>query len=223
MSKRADILYTVSRACIRAYAALLLRLDVHWHAPLPTGPKIIAANHPSCSDPLLIAVTSTEPLRLLVFREAFILPVIGTYMRWSGHIPVTLGEGGPALEAGLARLRAGDSLALFPEGWISPQTGGFNRLHSGVARLALATGAPVIPVGIHLLREHNWVIRAHLGGRETVGYWYWRGPYTMTVGEPLTFEGDVEDRALVTSTAETIMEAIVALAAESEERYQGTH
>ncbi len=223
MSRRARILYTLGRACIRAYAAVMLRLDVQWHAPLPSGPKIIAANHPSCSDPFLIAVVSAKPLKLLVFREAFLLPVFGTYMRWSGHIPVTLGEGGPALEAGLARLRAGDSLAMFPEGWISPQTGGFNRPRSGVARLALATGAPVVPVGIHLLRERNWVIRGHLGGRETVGYWYWRGPYTMTVGEPLTFEGDVEDRTLVTTTAETIMEAIIALAEESEARYRGTN
>ena len=223
MSKRAQILYTLSRACIRGYAALMLRLDVAWHAALPAGPKIIVANHPSCSDPFLIAVVSPEPLKLLVFREAFIPPVFGTYMRWSGHIPVTLGHGAPALEAGLERLRAGDSLALFPEGWISPQTGGFNPTRSGAARLALAAGAPVIPVGIHLLRERNWVVRAALGGRETVGYWYWRGPYTMTVGQALTFEGDVEDRALVNATAQTIMEAIIALATESETRYRRKH
>lgn len=220
MSKRAQLLYTLSRACIRGYAALLLRLDVQWRAPLPSGPKIIAANHPSCSDPFLIAVLSAAPLKLLVMREAFIAPLFGAYMRWAEHIPVTLGEGGPALEAGLARLRAGDSLALFPEGWISPQTGGYNRPRSGAARLALATSAPVIPVGIHLLRERNWIVRAHIGERETVGYWYWRGPYTITVGEPLVFEGDVENRASVNAATETIMGQIVALANESETRFR---
>ncbi len=220
MSKRAQLLYTVSRSCIRAYASLFLRLDVQWRAPLPAGPKIIAANHPSCSDPVLIAVLSPEPLKLLVIREAFIAPLFGAYMRWSEHIPVTLGAGKSALEAGLKALRAGDSLALFPEGWISPQTGGYNRPHSGAVRLALAAGAPVIPVGIHILRERNWIVHAHIGERETVGYWYWHGPYTITVGEALHFTGDAENRATVNAATEALMARIIALAEESEARYR---
>ncbi len=220
MSKRAQLLYNMTRMCIRTYAALLLRLDVHWYAPLPAGPKIIVANHPSCSDPLLLTALSTEPLKILVIREAFIAPLVGAYMRWSEHIPVTLGEGGPAMETSLTCLRAGDSVALFPEGWVSPQTGGYHRPRSGAARLALATGVPVIPVGIHILRARNWITRAHIGERDTVGYWYWRGPYTVTVGEPLYFEGDVEDRATVQAATGTIMARISALAEESEMRYR---
>ena len=219
MSKRAQLLYAATRACMRAYAALMLQLDVHWHAPLPPGPKIIAPNHPSCSDPPLLAMLSAEPLKLLVVRESFITPIFGTYMRWSEHVPVTVGQGGPALDISLARLRAGHSLALFPEGWISPQTGGYNRPRSGAVRLALIAGVPIIPVGLHILRERNWIVRSHIGERDTVGYWYWRGPYTITVGEPLYFEGDVEDHATVNAATATLMARIIALAEESEARY----
>ncbi len=218
MSRRERLLHTVMRTLVRGYSALMLKLDVKWDAPLPPGPKLIVANHPSCTDPFLVGTLTREPVKLLVIREAFITPVFGWYMRSAGHIPVTLGEGGPAFAATLAQLQAGSSVALFPEGWVSPQTGGYNRARSGAARLALSTGAPVIPVGIYMPREHNFVIRSRIGTRDTVGYWYWRGPYTMTVGEALRFAGDVENRAEVNAVTEQIMARIIALAEASEAR-----
>ncbi len=56
-----------------------------------------------------------------------------------------------------------------------------------VARLALSTGAPVIPVGIGLDRARIHLIETLVDGAIEVGTWYFGGPYAMTVGEPLHF------------------------------------
>ena len=48
--------------------------------------------------------------------------------------------------------------------------------------------------------------------------WYWHGPYTMTVGQPLHLEGNIEDRDFVHAASEGMMEAIRHLAGQSEQR-----
>jgi hypothetical protein len=67
------------------------------------------------------------------------------------------------------------------------------------------------------LRTINWTI----AGKRATGYWYLRGPYNMTVGHALRFEGDAQDRAYVASVSEKIMQQIISLADESEQRMQG--
>ena len=85
--------------------------------------------------------------------------VLGRYLRAAGHIPVITGNGRAAFEEAKRLLGAGQTVTIFPEGSISPLEGGFYPARTGVARLALSTGAPVIPVGIHLDRERiqHWV------------------------------------------------------------------
>lgn len=212
------LIYRFSRAAVRLYAWLMFDSDIVSPSPLPEGPNLVVANHPSVSDPFLLGLVSPQPMKLLVIDSAFAVPMFGTYMRWSGHIPVALRDGREAFEQAHRRLQAGDSVGLFPEGWVSPQGGGFNKPRTGAARLALATGVPVVPVGIHLPRERNWVVSMNVAGRQTVGYWYLRGPLGMTVGRPLRFAGDVEDRDAVASATEVIMQRIISLARESEER-----
>jgi 1-acyl-sn-glycerol-3-phosphate acyltransferase len=199
----------------------MLKVDIHWKAPLPAGPKLVVANHPSISDVLYLSLLSPQPIKLLIIESPFLVPVLGTYLRWSGHVPVVHGYGRAAFEEAYCLLEAGNSVALFPEGWVSPQRGGFNPSRTGAARLALLTGVPVVPVGIYLPRERNWVVSVNVGDRRTVGYWYLRGPYSMTVGQPLHFEGDVEDRGLVASVSDSIMRRIISLAHESELRTTG--
>jgi hypothetical protein len=55
-------------------------------------------------------------------------------------------------------------------------------------------------------------------GRQTTGYWYLRGPYAFTVGTPMQFHGDPENREHVRSATGTMMEWIQSLALESETR-----
>ena len=215
------LLYSLGRTVVCTYARLMLKLDVLWQAPLPPGPKLIAANHPSISDPIYLARLSPQPIKILIIDNPFAVPVVGTYLRRSGHVPVVPGDGRAAVQDAHRLLETGHSVALGPEGWISPQEGGFNPPHTGVARLAMLTGVPVVPVGIYLPRERNHVITANVNGKHTVGYWYLHGPYSMTVGQPLCFEGDVGDRGHVAFVADTIMRRIITLANQSKRRTTG--
>jgi 1-acyl-sn-glycerol-3-phosphate acyltransferase len=196
----------------------MLRLDIQWQAPLPSGAKLIVANHPSFSDPIYLALPFSEPIRELIIDSPFTVPVLGTYLRRSGHVPVVPGNGRTAFEEARRLLEAGHTVALFPEGCVSPQAGGFNPPRSGAARLALLTGVPVVPVGIYLPRERNRVFSSKINGRRMVGHWYLRGPYSMTVGEAFRFTGDVDDRDRVQSISHRIMGLLASLSLESEGR-----
>ena len=209
-----NLIYEAARRFIQAYARLMLRLDIHKHADLPAGPALFAANHPSATDPFLIHLLGR--MSVLITANAFAFPIFGAILRGGGQIAVE--PGGDALEQAAGLLRSGRSVGIFPEGTFSPQTGGFGQPRSGAARLALATGVPVVPVGIHLPRERSLRIASTLTGRQTVGYWYLHGPYALTVGQPLRFSGDPEDRGRVTAATQTIMERIQSLARESEYR-----
>jgi len=214
---RRIILYELGRAIVSAYSRLLLNLDVHWHeAYLPEGPKLFVANHPSATDPFIISLLAR--MSVMVSANAFSFPLFGRYIRHIGQIPVLPGQGENALENACRRLRSGHSVGIFPEGNFSPQAGGFHEPHTGAARLALTTGVPVVPIGIYLPRERSIQIRSSLTGKPTVGYWYLRGPYGVTVGRPMCFEGNPQDKEQVRAISQRLMQGIRSLAQESEQR-----
>ena len=123
------------------YGKSLLSMDVEWQAPLPGGPKIIAANHPSTTDPFLLMGLIGEPMSILITEACFKLPGLGAFLRTAGHVPVVSGSGKAALDEGVRLLRAGQTVGIFPEGALSPLAqlgcGGCAPAHTGVARLAL--------------------------------------------------------------------------------------
>lgn len=211
-------LYGLAVLLVRFYARVMLKLDILWRVPLPAGPKLFIANHPSATDPFLIHLLSSKHLSVLISGNAFAMPLFGQFLHHCGQISVMAGQGRDALDQAQQRLQAGHSVGLFPEGLVSPQSGGYHPPRTGAARLALSTGAPVIPIGIYLPREKNLYIKSKLTGQHTEAYWYLRGPYGMTVGEPITFAGDVEDQSLVRSVTAAMMEKIHELAEESEQR-----
>ncbi len=216
---RKNALYEIARVFLKAYTGLLLKMDVHWHERhLPEGPKLFVANHPSATDPFVIHMLSR--MSVMITSNAFSFPLFGSYIRGSGQIPVIPGQGARAFENAQRLLESGHSVGIFPEGTFSPRAGGFNEPRSGAARLAIRTGVPVIPVGIYLPREHSWKIESRLSGKPTVGYWYLHGPYAITVGHPLQFEGDANDKDHVHSTSKNIMQWIRSLAYESELRFR---
>jgi 1-acyl-sn-glycerol-3-phosphate acyltransferase len=217
-SVAAHLLYRLTVQLIRLYSQAMLELDVDWHGRLPAGPKLFVANHPSASDPFLIHLLSSKHLSVLISGNAFAVPLFGSYLRHVGQIAVLPGQGAEALDQAQARLRAGQSVGIFPEGLVSPREGGYHAPRTGAARLALSTGVPVVPIGIYLPRERSMYIASRLTGKPTASYWYLRGPYGLTVGEPMQFVGNVEDQHLVRVVTMCIMEKIHALANESERR-----
>jgi len=116
------------------------------------GAVLVAANHASNADPVVIGAFLTQALdrrvNWLGKKELFDVPVLGWLARNGGIHPVD--RGAADLEAfKLAKriLDAGHLLAVFPEGTRSP-TGRLQRAKDGIALLALRTGAPIVPIGI---------------------------------------------------------------------------
>lgn len=213
---RDRFLYQLARTVIRAYSQLLFKMRVHWRAPLPFGRKLIAANHPSCTDAFVLSLLSKMEMSILISGKAFTVPLFSGFLHRCGQIPVAPGSGRDALEEARRRLELNETVAIFPEGHISPQEGGHLPPRPGAVRLAMLTGAPVVPVGIYYPREKNVYISSKItGGKEADGYWYLAGPYEITVGEPMIFEGDPDDREQVEAASVRLMSEIAHLAEES--------
>jgi len=212
------VLYHLGWMFVCLYARLMLRLDIHWQDQLPSGPKLFVANHPSATDPFFIHLIFRQPMSVMITSNAFDVPLLGLYLRKIEQICVAPGQGSVALEKARQTLQMGRSVTIFPEGHTSPLEGGFLPPRTGAARLALMTGMPLVPVGIYLPRERSVHITSGISGKRTTGHWYLRGPYSVTVGQPMQFRGDAEDRELVDTISLNIMRQIRLLARESEQR-----
>lgn len=210
--------YEAGRAIVSLYSSMMYDLHVQYKSQLPAGPKILACNHPSTVDPILLTLVTPEQMSILITERLFKLPICGPSLRLTGHIEVPLENGRSALVEGIRALGEGRTLGVFPEGTISPTGGGCCPAHTGVARLALSSGAPVIPVGIALEPRRLWRRDTTVDGKMDMAAWYISGPYAITVGEPLTFTGDVNDRCLGRAVTNQVMEQISALSAESAHR-----
>jgi len=215
-------LFWAGRGVLEVGARSMFQLDILRHAPLPEGPKIIAPNHPTTTDPFLILMLAREQTNILIDDRLFKVPVFGHYLHQTGHIPVIPEHGRLAYDAGKELLQSGRTLAVFPEGSVSPLEGGLCPPRTGVARLALETGVPVIPVGIHLDRKRIRLIETEIEDKTVTGTWYLGGPYAMTVGEPMRFTGNVQDRPHVRAISEQIIQRIAHLAQESAVRMERT-
>ncbi len=115
------------------------------------GGAVVAANHVSFLDPLLLPLVVPGRRVMFLAKAKYIdKPYLGWFLRGVGVIPVTAGEpggGGDTVSAGVAAVRAGHLVGIFPEGTRSPD-GRLRRGKTGVARIALEAGVPVIPAGI---------------------------------------------------------------------------
>jgi len=122
------------------------------HVPL-AGPAILAFVHVSVLDgPCLAAEVAwrrRRAVRFLVASEVFDHPVSGWFLRRYRQIPIRRGRSdGGALDEAIATIRRGAVAAIAPEGAVNIAPGELQRIRSGITRIALPTGAPVIPVGI---------------------------------------------------------------------------
>ncbi len=213
-----SLFYWAGRAVMDLYARLMLDTRVQWHTPLPPGPKIIAANHPTTLDPFLLLTVGFDRMSILVTESAFKVPGFGRYLQAAGHVPVFQANGRAAFDEGVRLLHSGRTVGIFPEGALSPLDGGLCHGHTGVARLALTANVPVVPVGIALHRPHIHFMDTHIDAMVETARWYLRGPYTLTVGEPLYFKGEVDDRAYVRAVTDRILSAIARLEQQSAAR-----
>lgn len=202
--------YMAGRSLVDLFMQSILKPDIHWEAPLPAGPKIIAVNHPSTGDPAFVTTLIEEQSSILILDAVFRVPVFGPSLKWAGHVPVIPGSGKAALEEAARLLKAGRTIVIFPEGVISTP-GSFNKFHTGAARLALSTGIPVIPIGISLDSTRIRLMDAKIENHDDPMAWYLHGPYAITVGKAMTFEGNADDHDCVQHITEQIKQGVIAL------------
>jgi 1-acyl-sn-glycerol-3-phosphate acyltransferase len=154
--RQAGFTYALGRAVISPLARFIYRPRVEGRGNVPrTGPVIFASNHLSFIDSIAIPVAAPRPVHVLAKSAyfegtGFTGAVSRTFFESIGAIPVRRGAGQAALDAldqQRRLLEAGLAVALYPEGTRSTD-GRLYKGRTGVAFLALQTGAPVVPVGL---------------------------------------------------------------------------
>ena len=133
----------------RLYGRGFHRLSVLNRPDVPAvGPVLIAANHASGLDPMLIQTVVTRPIAWMVTSEYFDLPGLRTLFRRTGCIRVDREKVDSAsVKQALRTLRGGRVVGIFPEGRIE-RTSRLLELRPGAGRLAMQAGCPVLPAWV---------------------------------------------------------------------------
>jgi 1-acyl-sn-glycerol-3-phosphate acyltransferase len=219
MSERADGSYSnawreFSKIILRPTIRALMKHD--WQGQenfVPAGGMIVAANHLSYADVLALALFCDQAGRYPTFlakSSLFKIPVLGPILPKLGQLPVYRGQADAALVLRDAEqgVRDGACVIFYPEGTVTRDPASWPMYSkTGVARLALATGAPVIPVG-HWGAQYvlpYGSVRPHVIPRKTV---------RMVAGRPVDlseFDGKPLDSATLRAATDKIMADVAAL------------
>jgi len=213
------VFYTVMRFIGRPLAYLLFWPILRGKENLPAkGPAILAANHIGTGETFLlmimIAPQVTFPAKQELFRTDTLLHRLGAwFLRMMHQVPMNRTGGDASLDSLgpiYQVLNNGGYVAIFPEGHRSPD-GRLYRGRTGVARLALTTGAPVVPFGCFRTRfTRKWLPFP----------WLYRPE--LRIGEPFSFSEEdrqaflqAPDRQAATqalrSATEEVMDHIAAI------------
>jgi 1-acyl-sn-glycerol-3-phosphate acyltransferase len=152
------MLYQVAKAIAEPLVKVVYRPKVEGLDNIPTtGPVILAANHLSFSDSFFIPVAVPRPVTFIAKAEYFQARGLkglwnrAFYARFAGAVPVdrsgSRNATSAALDGAIAVLDAGGIFGIYPEGTRSPD-GRLYRGRTGIAEIAVRTGAPIVPVGI---------------------------------------------------------------------------
>jgi len=148
------ILWELSeRLRLRQLLTRLYRVEVRGVENVPAvGPCILVANHESLIDPWILCLATPRRVRFMAKAELWRYPGIRWAMEAYGTFPVERGNGdtGAMRRAG-ELLAAGELLGMFPRGTSKPT--GSRVWHRGAARLALAHGAPLVPIRLVATRQ----------------------------------------------------------------------
>jgi 1-acyl-sn-glycerol-3-phosphate acyltransferase len=175
MSSAVDKVWAVGRPTIGAAARAGTRLRVYGRERVPrTGGIVVACNHFSWIDPVVLGAASPRTLHYMAKIEAHRVPGLGGFIRLFGCFPVRRGESDrEAVRTMRQVVRDGLALGLFAEG-TRQRSGVPGPVQPGAAMVALQEGVPIVPVAVH--------------GSQT-----WRPgnfhPVSIAWGAPLVLEG----------------------------------
>ena len=177
------------------------------HVP-SKGPVIIASNHLSFSDSIFMPLVVPRDVTFLAKSEYFTSPGLKGFIKKItfialGQVPVDR-SGGKRSEAaiitGLRLLQENRCVGIYPEGTRSPD-GRLYKGRTGIARMAIESGAPVIPVAMFNTAEIQPTGQVVPKVRRV----------EMVFGEPMYFSGDSTDQAVLRSATNELMEKIAEL------------
>ena len=209
--RRIGFWYRLAVVLLRRPLLLLTKRDWRGAENLPReGGVVVCTNHVSHFDPLVFAHFLYDNGRLPRFlgKEAiFRVPVVGTILRGAGQIPVyrESTDAAKAFSAAVDAVRRGECVAIYPEATLTRDPGLWPMMgKTGAARVALRTGAPVIPVAQWGPQEvlPSYGKRLRLFPRKTMH---------MMAGPPVdlaAFAGRKIDAEVLRQVTEKIMAAI---------------
>ncbi|MBP1761998.1 MAG: 1-acyl-sn-glycerol-3-phosphate acyltransferase [Firmicutes bacterium] len=187
------MLYNTARAILR-YIFLILGLKIEGFSNIPpSGAIIVAPNHLSYLDPLLVAVAINRPVNFMAKAELFHNKILGKLLTMVYAFPVKRGNGDRhAIRHALQLMEEGKVLGIFPEG-TRKKPGQVEHTQGGAAMIALRSGAPVLPI-------------ACIGSDKTIPCgWLW--PLIIRIGEPISML-DYQDQKINSETMEKLSNEI---------------
>src|SRR5919206_2188709 len=154
--------YWTVRAVLQPAMRIWFRLERHGRESIPRrGPVILAANHRSFLDPFVVGVCLRRPVYFVAKQELFAKRWQAWILNALGAFPIRRGESDEeSVATAKAILARGDAVVIFPEG-TRIRRGSLGRPKRGVGRLALETGAPVVPIAVAGTENtrRGWVVR----------------------------------------------------------------
>ncbi|MFJ5958527.1 lysophospholipid acyltransferase family protein [Paenarthrobacter sp. NPDC092416] len=182
---------------------------------LPAGGFIAAPNHCTEIDPVVIGhmlYNQKRPPHFLAKAGLFKAPVLGALLRATTQIPVERSTAGANRSLQVAKdvVDAGGAIIIYPEGTLTRDPDLWPmKSHTGAARLALQTGAPVVPMAHWGAQEvfPRYAKSFHIFPRKTV---------RVLVGDPVdlsAFKDRPMDRTTLSEATDVIMDAVTALLA----------
>jgi 1-acyl-sn-glycerol-3-phosphate acyltransferase len=170
------VVYWVVRAVLQPFFRVYFRLSRIGREHIPDeGPLLLAANHRSFLDPFVLGTMTRRPVYYVAKKELFSNRLQAWLLNALGAFPVDRGAADQEmLDTARAILERGDAVLIFPEGTrIRP--GGLGAPKRGIGRLALETGAPVVPLAVIGTEDvrRGWRIRPR--------------KITIRAGRPLTY------------------------------------
>ena len=201
-------------AILRPILNLIVKKDWRGGEKLPqSGPAIVVCNHLSYLDPLTFThflYNNGRAPRYLGKESVFRVPIVGRVIRGAGQIPVSREskDAVKGLEHAIAVLKAGHLLGVYPEGTLTRDENLWPmRAKTGVARLALMTGAPVYPCA-------SWGPEKVIPPYSKKIKLFPRTRVSIMMGEPVDlsrWQGRADDPLAIEEAADHIMDRITTL------------
>jgi glycerol-3-phosphate dehydrogenase (NAD(P)+) len=143
-----SFVYWSVRMVVKPAILVYFRLRRLGREHIPSGGVILAANHRSFLDPFAIGCCNPRPIYFVAKEELFRNPLLGWFLNCMGAFPVRRGQSDEeSVQTSLALLERGQAVVIFPEG-TRIRSGSLAQPKRGVGRLALQSGAPVVPIAI---------------------------------------------------------------------------